>query len=215
MAKKKEFRGAEAILVLTSGKKGATLKKIRDKKKYRIPEIDRIIRERRTRTEAKLLQKANAAGIPSPKLIGATETEIEIEYIQGEMLNSILQNCIVRKGASNESKLKNLFCQAGGICAQMHGAQIAHGDFTPANLILAKDGKLNVIDFGLGKASVKKEDFAIDYLTFLKSTKDFKKYHDDFQKGYVAAAGKQGHVIFELSGKIDRRSRYMAREGQK
>ncbi|MFA5105548.1 MAG: KEOPS complex kinase/ATPase Bud32 [Candidatus Micrarchaeia archaeon] len=227
MAGKKELKGAEAVLVESGSGKARRLAKIRNEKKYRIREIDTIIRERRTRSEAKLLVKAAQAGIPAPRLLKSGSTEIEISFIDGEMLNRILdraadagkrQGNAMKKGKGSKAgkgrsvpSLEAIFSDAGNICARMHAAGICHGDYTPANLMLGKKGGLFVIDFGLGKFSAKREDFATDYLTFLKSTKDFSGLHADFEKGYLEAAGK-GSPIPALAQKIDMRSRYMQRE---
>lgn len=210
MAGKKSLKGAEAILVESGAGKGKKLAKIRNEKKYRIREIDTIIRERRTRSEAKLLLKAENAGIPAPRLLKTAKTEIEISFIDGEMLNRVLDKQAGKARAGN-GNLARTFRQAGRICGKMHSAGICHGDYTPANLMVGKDGALFVIDFGLGKFSAKREDFATDYLTFLKSTKDFSGLHADFEKGYLEIAGKNSPIP-ALAQKIDKRSRYMQRD---
>ena len=228
---KKALRGAEAIITPVPGKKGV-LTKIRLEKKYRIKEIDKLIRERRTRSEAKLLLKSAQEGIPAPRLLKTGKFDIEISEIEGVMLNRFLEGRMAGTGETSmkspaktglktraktsgesqgEADLGSIFIGAGDICAKIHKAGMCHGDYTPANLILGKAGSLSVIDFGLGKFTDKREDFATDYLTFLKSTKEFSAYHADFEKGYLAIAG-EASPIPALAQKIDKRSMYMQRD---
>jgi len=47
-----------------------------------------------------------------------------------------------------------LLRQAGILLAKMHNADIVHGDFTPANIIVSKNS-VYVIDFGLAEISKK------------------------------------------------------------
>ena len=70
MAQRIIAQGAEASII----QKGDTIIKSRLPKSYRHPLLDKQIRARRTRKEAKLLQKALAIGILVPHLLHTNET---------------------------------------------------------------------------------------------------------------------------------------------
>ena len=55
-------QGAEAVLYSDY----QTVEKDRFEKKYRHPELDRRLRKFRTKREAKILEKLQAAGFPAP-----------------------------------------------------------------------------------------------------------------------------------------------------
>ncbi len=145
------MRGAEAIL--SSGKflgRNVVIKS-RLPKSYRAKALDTVLRTKRTRQEARLLHKAKEAGVPCPVVFAVDDFSITMEKISGKRPSSKVQ-----------------FARAGKYLASLHGANIVHGDYTPANLI-SNGNALYVIDFGLGFFSTDIEDKAIDVLTMLKS----------------------------------------------
>ena len=78
-------QGAEAKIFLEE--KDDLVIKDRISKSYRIPEIDKTIRKRRTKSETKLLTKASEI-IDSPKpLASPNESQILIPYIDGKKLS--------------------------------------------------------------------------------------------------------------------------------
>ncbi|MBU0761060.1 MAG: Kae1-associated serine/threonine protein kinase [Nanoarchaeota archaeon] len=116
-------QGAEAVLI----KKGEMLLKRRVKKGYRIPEMDEKIRKLRTRSEAKLLEKAGKI-VPVPKVFKVDEKakEIDMEFIEGLKLSESL----------DDMKNWEEVCFAiGENIAKLHDAGIIHGDLTTSNMI--------------------------------------------------------------------------------
>ena len=87
----------------------------------------------------------------------------------------------------------------------MHSLNVVHGDFTPANLMLTRNG-MAVIDFGLGSISTDAEDKATDIVMMKKALG---------QKGnaFVSAYGKAGghKSVVRLVSEIEKRARYMER----
>jgi TP53 regulating kinase-like protein len=166
-------RGAEAILY----RKGDLLVKKRIPKGYRIKILDEKLRRERTNREAKLLMEAKRNGINVPSVMekNLEETKIVMEYIDGEKLRNMLDNM-------NEKELDDTCKQIGEMITKLHEAGIFHGDLTTSNMIL-KDGKVYLIDFGLGRFSNKIEDFATD-LHLLKHA-------------LIAGHNEKGEKIFE------------------
>ena len=151
MPQKILFQGAEALIL----KNNNQIIKQRIKKSYRIPEIDNKIRTRRTRSEAKLLEKASTI-ITIPNIIKSDEKtkKIIMDFIDGKKLSEHLDNFPL-------AKQKQICRQIGESVSKLHDADIIHGDLTTSNMIL-KNNKVFFIDFGLGFISHKFEDKAVD-----------------------------------------------------
>lgn len=159
-------RGAEAIIVRGKALGKPALIKERTEKRYRVKTLDKKLRTERTRREAKLLQKASFAGVSCPVVLETTEHTITITRLNGRKYSTL-------------SEKHALF--AGIALAKLHNANIIHGDYTLANLLF-EEGKMHVIDFGLGFFSTEIEHKAIDVLTMLKSLNS--DAHNAFLRGY-------------------------------
>jgi len=196
-------RGAEAILLKNDGK----IIKRRLKKKYRLDELDKKIRQGRTRREAKLLEKASKV-IPIPKIISLNEHthEICMEHISGKKISDSLDN-VPRKKSMEICKL------IGENIAKIHNQNIMHGDLTTSNMIYSdKEKKLYFIDFGLGFHSERVEDRAVD-LHLLKEaleSKHFKNWKEYLKiiLEYYKKEGKNASMVFGRLKKVESRGRY-------
>lgn len=187
------MRGAEAILTKSTFEGKSCLVKERIPKTYRLSELDLLLRKRRTRGEAKLLQKVKSLGIPCPEVFEVGEFSIKISIIEGE------------RPEEDSEHIK----KAAEILATLHNNDVIHGDFTFANLLLSKENlkeKLYVIDFGLGSFSHKIEHKAIDIFTMILSlhSKDKAKL---FLETYLKNSKDQSQILKRL-GEIEKRVRY-------
>ena len=183
-------RGAEAIVeeIEFLGKK--MLRKIRIPKRYREKELDVRLRRERTRSEARLLNRAKRSGVNAPVVYKVDEFEIVISLING------------KKPEMNEEEAK----EAGKMLARLHRNDIIHGDFTPANLLKTREGKMYVIDFGLGYVSTDVEDKAVDVFTMLRAI-DRKK---EFLEGY--STYEKHREVLNREKQVESRVRYLAPE---
>lgn len=194
-------QGAEAILI----RKDNHLIKRRVKKGYRHPELDKKIRVRRTRREAKILDKVSKT-INSPSILKVDEkkAEITMDFIPGKVLSTHLDTLSLKKA------LKICF-DIGSEVGLLHNMDIIHGDLTTSNIILKKE-KVTLIDFGLGFHSKRAEDKAVDLRLLhqaLKS-KHFKHYERYFQhaiNGYKITNKEHAKVLEQLK-KVQARGRY-------
>ena len=100
-------------------------------KKYRERELDARIRSERTRREARLLARAKEAGVLCPVVYEVGEFSIVMKFIEGAMLHHELQGRKISAGEISE---------AAGILVALHSVGVVHGDYTPANLMLTKEG---------------------------------------------------------------------------
>lgn len=161
------MRGAEAKVSKVKIIGRAAVRKSRIPKIYRVKELDNKLRIERTRNEAKLLNKAKLAGVECPTVFQVDEFDIVMSHIDG----------------TRPKMDKKEAVEAGRILAKLHMADIIHGDYTPANLIVASK-KMYVIDFGLGYISKDIEDKAVDVFTILRSFGNNKTKKDLFWSGY-------------------------------
>ncbi len=189
-------RGAEAIIY----ERGDTIIKFREKKGYRIPEIDALLRTSRTRYEFKILQTCARAGlrVPLPIKIAGDNDKILMQNLGGISFDSVF----------SVKKMR----EVGELVALMHNLGVINGDLTTANM-LSKENKIFLIDFGLGYFSKKDEDIATD-IFLLKSA--LKSRHPDehmsayelFIEAYKTVIEKEFKGIAAHLKDIERRGRY-------
>jgi TP53 regulating kinase-like protein len=214
-------QGAEATVYLqklslnSPSRAGGTNRKIRGlvegvlksrtPKSYRHPELDKKIRIRRTKAEAKILEKASKL-IPVPKVLKSDkESEIILEFIEGKKLAEALDSF-------NQKKQEKIMFQIGQSTSKIHNEGIIHGDLTTSNMILKKD-KIYFIDFGLSFLNGKYEDKGVD-LYLLKQAlqaKHFKNWQtlfNEFEIGYRSIQPKEAQKVFERLKAIEKRRRY-------
>jgi TP53 regulating kinase-like protein len=98
----------------------------------------------------------------------------------------------------------------------MHEGGIVHGDMTISN-VLSEQGKLFMIDFGLGNFSKETEDKGVDLLLLHRAMKSthyafHKPLFDAFIKGYTSIVGdKRGKEMLQKMREIEQRGRYFER----
>ena len=200
-------KGAEANILLSGRlREKPFIIKDRVKKSYRIPELDIKIRARRTRSEAKLLEKASKIiNSPTPFFQPSIKnsSKLKMPFIDGKKLSDYLDKFPLKK----QKKVCKLI---GESTAKLHNADIIHGDLTTSNMIL-KDNKIYFIDFGLGFISHKFEDKAVD-IHLLKQAleaKHFKNWGILFRevlKGY--SKSKDSEIVLERLKAVEKRGRY-------
>ena len=179
------MKGAEAVVSETEVIGIPAVLKKRIVKKYRVRELDEKLRKERTRSEARLLHKAKKAGVKCPVVLQVDDFEIYMSFIDGQ------------RPAMDEKQAKT----AGGILAKLHKADIIHGDYTPANLIVNSEG-MHVIDFGLGFVSKDIEDKAVDVFTMLRAINE----KESFLEGY--SSYEKFEQVEKRVKKVESRVRY-------
>ncbi len=152
-------QGAEAIISLQNNQ----ILKNRIKKSYRLKELDIKLRTRRTKSEAKIIEKLKSI-INVPKIIKTENNQIIMQHLKGKKLSEHLEKL----------NYQNICKQLGEILTKLHNQNIIHGDLTTSNMIL-KNNQVYLIDFGLGFHSHKIEDKAVD-LHLLKQALEAKHF---------------------------------------
>jgi N6-L-threonylcarbamoyladenine synthase/protein kinase Bud32 len=194
MRTRKTGEGAEAQIFETGMFGTRVIAKIRQPKAYRIAALDRELRRGRTRKEARAMLRARNSGVNVPALLALGEYSIYMEKVGGRLLKD------TKPGTQTYAKI-------GGELAKMHRADIAHGDFTPANILL-DNGNVCVIDFGLAEITKSVEEKALDLLLMKRAAgrEEFGALLGSYSKEY--AGSKQ---VLDRLAEIERRGRYQTR----
>ncbi len=190
--------GAEAVVYETTLNGIAALMKRRIKKDYRVPEMDTKIRSRRSRNEARIIATVSKAGVNAPRLILYDGYDVYMSPVKGKKLSEMLKAGAV-KGSTFE--------KIGTMLGQLHNVDVAHGDYTPANIIVGNDEPY-VIDFGLSEITSSVEEKALDVLLMKRSVA--KRSYLSFLKAYQASAKNAKEILKRLE-LIERRGRYQTR----
>jgi len=222
-------QGAEAIISLDNG----NITKFRISKSYRLPILDEKLRKKRTKSEAKIIEKLNKI-IPVPKIIKVDKTTIVMEHLDGKKLSENLETL----------NYKEICKKIGKNLTKLHDQDIVHGDLTTSNMIYVEkkinnannpkktsatsdklknnlninkkinNFKVYLIDFGLGFHSHKVEDKAVD-LHLLKQAleaKHFKIAKECFKITLNNYKAKNSDLIIKRMDMIDSRGRYKSKK---
>ncbi len=202
MSLKKISEGAEAHIYSGNFFGFDGILKRRVEKRYRLKGIDENLRIQRTKNEARILGLVYSLGINSPGLLLVDKYDIYMHRIYGDRLNDILDSDIKAK------KIEKVFRALGRHAAILHNNSIAHGDYTPANAILGKNGDVYIIDFGLSEITASLEEKALDILLMKRSVD--KRNFDVFVEAYKKEC-KESKMVLKRLGGIEKRGRYNLR----
>ncbi len=113
---------------------------------------DRLLRE------AQVMARLSHRNVVIVHDAGATDEGrifLAMEFVEGLTLREHL-----RKKVRPWGEVVELFLEAGRGLAAAHAAGIIHRDFKPNNVLVAKDGRVCVLDFGIARATVVEESEA-------------------------------------------------------
>ncbi|MFW9778790.1 MAG: KEOPS complex kinase/ATPase Bud32 [Candidatus Heimdallarchaeota archaeon] len=199
-------KGAEAMVYKGKFLDLSVIIKRRPPKKYRLPQIDQIIRLQRLRAEARIIKLAWQLGIRVPALLGI-DTEkrtLIIEEIKGVTLYEL----VVTLPAFN---LIPIFHELGRQIGLLHRNDIVHGDLTVFNVIVDEEIPW-LIDFGLAQMTIEHEKHADDLLLFQNTLKAVSPHYKDLIAGFQSIyleTNENGPKVFEQVKKIASRARYI------
>jgi TP53 regulating kinase-like protein len=206
------YRGAEADVFSGEWCEAPAVYKVRKPLKYRLPELDKLIRSQRTIHEAQMIHLSKAAGVSSPHLyyMSSREALIVMEHLEGKRLKTVLEEAI----GGGEEIVVAMADEFGKDVARLHAAGIMHGDLTTSNAVVGEDGRISLIDFGLAVYSQKLEDHAVD-LRVIKETvtgahnQVSKRFMQSMLEGYASVLGRvRGEEATRKLAEIESRGRY-------
>ncbi len=96
-----------------------------------------------------------AAGLSHPNVVSVYDVVDEgvLHYIVMELIEGItLKNYICKKGRLDVREAIGIAIQVAQGMAAAHEQHIIHRDIKPQNMIISRDGKVKVADFGIARA---------------------------------------------------------------
>ena len=208
-------RGAEASLYLAEWHGKNAVIKTRLPKMYRHEKLDKIIRTYRTVHEPQLMHESKKAGVSTPiiYLVDVENATIVMEYIEGNQVKKMLTTLSANK--------RNSVCiRIGELVARLHKNCIIHGDLTTSNMIQKEDGRIFLVDFGLGEKNSELEARGVD-LHLLKRALQSTHYRfaeECFKavvKGYSSVLGEnEAKDVLNKIRDLERRGRYVEERRQ-
>ncbi len=105
---------------------------------------------------ARFEQEARAAAaLNHPNIVGLFDIGSEEGgfYIVGELVSGETLEALLERGQLPMKKLLDIAVQIADGLAAAHAARITHRDIKPANIMIAADGRVKILDFGLAKQS--------------------------------------------------------------
>ncbi len=208
-------KGAEASLYIADWHGRRVVIKQRLPKKYRPPQLDQTIRRYRTVHEPQLMHDAKRAGVPTPLifLVDVENASITMEYIEGIQVKKLLDSIC-------EADRMELCHGIGEEVGKLHKNGIIHGDLTTSNMILNAEGRIFLVDFGLGDRSEELEDQGVDLHLLRRALQSthFQVADECFHavlEGYASAVGadRMQDVLVKIR-EIEKRGRYVAERQQ-
>ncbi len=174
------------------------VEKIRRRKKYRVSELDKILRENRTKTEARVISAARRNGVPTPIIFDVQGEKIVMERIKGDPLREVMDVKLSR--------------ELGELVARLHEARIIHGDITPMNLIYSR-GRIFFIDFGLSFYDDRVESKGVDVHIYFESLKAYFSNWEELKEAFISGYMnyERASEVLKRAEEIDTRGRYVER----
>ena len=103
---------------------------------------------------ARFEQEARAAAaLNHPNITGLHDvgSESGVSYIVTELIDGETLEALIERGPVPVRKLLDIAVQVADGMAAPHAARIAHRDLKPANLMITREGRVKILDFGLAK----------------------------------------------------------------
>ena len=101
------------------------------------------------------IEAQSAAGLSHPNIVNVYDVgdEGDLHYIVMELVEGItLKNYIAKKGRLDIKESIGIALQVAQGIGAAHQQHIIHRDIKPQNMIISRDGKVKVTDFGIAKA---------------------------------------------------------------
>ena len=115
-----KFRGAEAIVETIDWHGKKAVSKVRNRRGYRHPSLEKRLVLERLRSESRIMEKLLSAGIPVPALysVNSDANTIIMEYIDGVTLEQALRGQDYEKHLLGTARL----------LSTLHSLDVLHGD---------------------------------------------------------------------------------------
>lgn len=200
--------GAESIIYRLEQWDRAFILKHRPPKPYLLKTIDDFLRSSRTNRECKMLTVARSLGVPTPSVrwIDRKQHTIVMDSINGKQLKQLVSEV-------SEQKLRELCEEFGRLIGLLHNGGVVHGDPTTSNVIVDKQSKMWLIDFGLAEMNATVEMKGVDIHLMHRA---FETTHWDLEDimlesafvGYRRTMKNETEAVLSRANEIRTRGRY-------
>jgi eukaryotic-like serine/threonine-protein kinase len=116
--------------------------------------------EARIEREARTLARLNHPNIVAVYDVGLHDEQV---YMTMEFVNGVTLRAWLAEKRSQEEILE-VFNQAGEGLKFAHGAGVVHRDFKPDNVLIGRDRRVRVVDFGLAQSGRRADSFTMPLL---------------------------------------------------
>ncbi|XP_077502792.1 EKC/KEOPS complex subunit TP53RK-like [Amblyomma americanum] len=211
-------QGAEARVYKGTYFGRAAIFKERFEKKYRHPDLDRLLSVERLRAEARALRKTRMAGVRVPPVyfVDLTSRIIVTGYVDNAVtVRDRIVSLQSEEPATVKESLEFLMDKIGEAVALLHKNHVVHGDLTTSNLLVQRrDGEsplIYVIDFGLSFISETAEDKGVDLYVleraFLSAHPGIESFFQRFLNSYSKNYSQKAANILKKFGEVKQRGR--------
>ena len=121
------------------------VKVLRPTRKSQEPEDDRMLREAQALAR---LAHPNVVAVHDAGLIEG-QVFVAMDFVEGDTLRRWL-----KAAPRSRREILDAYRQAGEALVAAHSAEIVHRDFKPDNAIIGRDGRVQVLDFGLARLRI-------------------------------------------------------------
>jgi serine/threonine protein kinase len=104
--------------------------------------------------EARILARFNHPGIPN--IYDVFEENNTAYYVMEFIEGETLENIVNRKGRLDEDEAVRYIIGVGEVLEVVHSSGILHRDIKPSNIMIGRDGRVKLIDFGSAKDLAKR-----------------------------------------------------------
>jgi tetratricopeptide (TPR) repeat protein len=114
-----------------------------------VREVDAPEASQRLAGEARLAARLQHPNIVVVHDVGALDAQV---FVAMELVDGATLSAWLKDGPRTRTEILGVFLQAARGLAAAHAAGIVHRDFKPSNVLVGKDGRVRVADFGLARA---------------------------------------------------------------
>ena len=201
-------RGAESVIYKIDQWGFPLVLKWRQAKSFLLKDIDSQLRKSRTSRECKMLTISRSLGVPTPAVysVNLDKHMILMDFISGTQFKQLA-------GDIPRSTLISLSREFGKLIALLHEGDVVHGDPTTSNVIVSKNSRMWIIDFGLSEMNATTEMKGVDLHLIHRA---LETTHWDLQEtmldatleGYIEVLGNVAEPTLSRMKEIRERGRY-------
>ena len=179
------------------------VRKIRRKRGWRHPNLEKRLGFRRLLSEARLLIRARRVGLEVPAIwdVDLDKGILVMEMLPGRPLIELL-----RDENSTQDLIRNSLYNSGALVRRLHRLAITHGDLSTNNILIDDDLSAHLVDFGLASIDYEVERFGIDLHVIDEilgaSHPSIEGGIDIFLKGYLDEDSRLGPAKEQTGGVV-------------